>query len=434
LVLDTKDDEDVLYYGTGFIGGRASILGPADQLVISVEGETKPGTIFKIPLSDTQSFGDNTYIHFITKEEKEARKKGSDFVFNEVKGLELDFDLDITEDAEVEIIIDKNSGHSLKGRGRGGLLVEINTNGKFNMWGDFSVFEGVYNFAYGGLIQKEFTVQPGGTIAWDGEPLKAQIDMLATYKTQANPSPLLDNPINRKISVELDINLTGDLEQPKPEFSFKFPTVNSTVKSELQYRLESENDRQNQALYLLSTGAFSRGLNELNFSGTIAERLNGIINGIFTTSDSKVNIGINYEAAEKRPDYQTSDRVGVTLQTQISDRVLINGKVGVPIGGAGAAGTVIAGDVEIDFLLNEEGTLTAKVFNRENSIRNFGEAIGYTQGIGLSYNVDFDTFKELIRNLFKKAKKEEEFSIEKEEVKDTNSIPEFITIKPLSQQ
>jgi hypothetical protein len=434
LVLDTKDDEDVLYYGTGFIGGRASILGPADQLVISVEGETKPGTIFKIPLSDTQSFGDNTYIHFITKEEKEARKKGAEFVFNEVKGLELDFDLDITEDAEVEIIIDKNSGHSLKGRGRGGLLVEINTNGKFNMWGDFSVFEGVYNFAYGGLIQKEFTVQPGGTIAWDGAPLKATINMNAIYKTQANPSPLLDNPINRSIPVELNINLIGNLERPDQIYDFKFPNVNSTIKSELQYRLESENDRQNQALYLLTTGAFSRGLNELNFSGTIAERLNGIIGGILTTGDSKVNIGINYEAAENRPDYQTSNRVGVTLQTQISDRVLINGKVGVPIGTADASNAVIAGDVEIDFLLNEEGTLTAKVFNRENSIRNFGEAIGYTQGLGLSYNVDFDTFKELIRSLFKKAKKEEEITIEKEEVKDSNSLPEFITIKAPSKE
>ncbi|WP_372755128.1 translocation/assembly module TamB domain-containing protein [Mariniflexile sp.] len=423
LVLDTKEAEDQLYYGTGFVGGRASIKGPTEQLVISVVGETRPGTVFKIPLSDTESFGDNSYINFITKEEKLARKQGKEVVYNEIKGLELDFDLDITEDAEVEIIIDKNSGHSLKGRGRGGLLVEINTNGKFNMWGDFSVFEGVYNYAYAGLIQKEFTVQPGGTIAWEGDPLDALLNMRAIYKTQANPSPLLDNPINRSIPVELDISLTGNLERPTPIYDFKFPTVNSTIKSELQYRLESEADRENQALYLLSTGSFSRGLSELNFSGTIAERLNGIINGIFTTTDSKLNIGLNYEAGENRPDYQTDDRFGFTLQTQISDRVLINGKVGVPVGGAGASETVIAGDVEINFLLNDEGTLTANVFNRENSIRNFGEAVGYTQGIGLSYNVDFDTFKELLYNLFKSAKKEEEITIENEDNNSKNIIP-----------
>ncbi|GAA4934676.1 translocation/assembly module TamB domain-containing protein [Algibacter agarivorans] len=431
LVLDTKESEESLYYGTGFIGGRARISGPTDQLVISVVGETKRGTVFKIPLSDAESFGDNSFIHFITKEEKEARKEGAEVVFEEIRGLELDFELDVTEDAEVEIIIDKNTGHSLKGRGIGGLLVEINTNGKFDMWGDFAVFEGVYNFAYGGIIQKEFTVQPGGTIAWEGDPLKAQIDMLAIYKTQANPSPLLDNPINRSIPVELNIAIRGDLEQPKPEFSFEFPNVSSTIKSELQYRLESDEDKQNQALYLISTGSFSRGLNEVNFSGTIAERLNGIINGIFTSADSKLNIGLNYEAGQNRPDYQTDDRFGVTLQTQISDRVLINGKVGVPVGGA--TETVIAGDVEIDFLLNEEGTLTAKVFNRENSIQNFGEQIGYTQGVGLSYNVDFDTFKELLQKLFKKSKKEEEQVLGKTENGDGNALPEYISIKSSSE-
>lgn len=429
LVLDTQETDDALYYGRGFIGGEAKIFGPTDQLTISVVAQTKPGTVFKIPLNDTESFGDNTFIRLVSKEEKEAKNKNKAYIFDDIKGLELDFDVDITEDADLEIIIDKSTGHSLKGNGRGGILVEINTNGKFDMWGDFSVFKGVYNFAYGGLVQKQFIVQPGGSINWEGDPLKARIDMLAIYKTQANPSPLLDNPINRSIPVELNIALTGELEQPDPEFSFEFPNVNSAVKSELQYRLDSPEDMQNQALYLISTGSFSRGLNELNFSGTIAERLNGIINGIFSNGDGKLNLGLNYEAGQNRPDYQTNDRVGLTLQTQISDRVLINGKVGVPIGGSDATNTVVAGDVQIEFLLNEEGTLVAKVFNRENSIQNFGEQIGYTQGVGLSYNVDFDTFKELLQNLFK-SKKEAQPN---EEIIEENTSPDFITHKQTSQ-
>ncbi len=434
LVLDTKETEEALYYGTGFIGGNASIKGPTEELVINVIGETKRGTVFKIPLSDAESFGDNSFIHFITKEEKIAKEQGVDIAFEEVKGLELNFDLDITEDAEVEIIIDKSTGHTLKGRGVGGLLVEINTNGKFNMWGDFSVFEGIYNFAFGGLVQKQFIVQPGGTLAWEGEPLKARINMDAIYKTSANPSPLLDNPINRSIPVELKISLIGVLEQPEPQFEFQFPTANSSIKSELQYRLDSESERENQALYFLASGgAFqNRGSSDLNFSGTIAERLNGIVNGIFSSENGKFDFGFNYEVGENRPDYKTDDRVSATIQTKISDKVLFNGKLGVPVGGA--TETVIAGDVEINFLLNEEGTLTAKVFNRENSIRNFGEKIGYTQGVGLSYNVDFDTFKELIQNLFKKKPKlEAELSNESEKDEEDTS-PDFITHKSSSKK
>ena len=41
-----------------------------------------------------------------------------------------------------------------------------------------------------------------------------------------------------------------------------------------------------------------------------------------------------------------------------------------------------------------------KFFNRENSIQNFGEQIGYTQGVGLSYNIVFDNLKELFNELF----------------------------------
>ena len=433
LVLDKKEDEEELYYGTGFIGGSANIFGPADQLRINVIGETKPGTVFVIPLNDNESFGDNSFIRFLSPEEKQAKLEGREVVIEDITGLELDFDLEVTQDAEIEIVMDKESGSTIRGRGEGGLLVEINTNGKFNMYGDFSVFEGVYNFRYADVIQKDFSVVPGGTLAWDGDPLKARIDIEAIYNTQANPSPLLDNPINRRIPVNLGLHLTGELEKPDIDYNFEFPNLSSTVKSELNYRLESNDDRSNQALYLLATGSFSNRLNDINITGTIEERLNGIINGILSNGDNKLNIGLNVELGENTPEYQTDDRLGVTLQTKISDRVLINGKVGVPIGGVNE--TVIAGDIQIDFLLNEEGTLTAKVFNRENSIRNFGEEIGYTQGIGIAYNVDFDSFKELLQIIFtgknKRKNKEEVDNKQKEDaVKDDNGyLPDNMTFK-----
>ena len=72
-------------------------------------------------------------------------------------------------------------------------------------------------------------------------------------------------------------------------------------------------------------------------------------------------------------------------------------KIGVPIGGIEE--TLIIGDVQIDFILNEDGTLRAKVFNRENEFRYIGDELGYTQGIGLSYKVDFQTFRSLLSKI-----------------------------------
>ena len=45
----------------------------------------------------------------------------------------------------------------------------------------------------------------------------------------------------------------------------------------------------------------------------------------------------------------------------------------------------------------------AKVFNRENEFRFIGDKLGYTQGLGLSYNVDFQTFRGLIKSLLQKS-------------------------------
>ncbi|WP_317172466.1 translocation/assembly module TamB domain-containing protein [Gelidibacter maritimus] len=431
LVLNTDDAEDALYYGTAFMNGTASINGPTDQLVIEVDGSTSQGTVFKIPLNDVESFGDNSYIHFLSPEEKAARLKGESITETQVKGLELKFDLDVNQNADIEIVIDRNSGSTIQGSGEGNLLFEINTNGKFKMWGDFAVFKGIYNFSYGGLIQKNLVVEPGGSIIWEGDALKAQINLKAIYKTEANPSVLLDNPINRSIPVNVEINLSGQLEQPTPDFNLAFPNASSTVRSELEYRLETKESRENQALFLLATGSFA---SEISLGqqayGTIADRVNSLFNDLLSSDDDKLKLGLNFQAGEQTPDYRSDDRLGLTLSTKISDRVLFNGKVGVPIGGVNE--TVIAGDAEIELLLNEDGTLSAKFFNRENNIRNFGEEIGYTQGVGLSYNVEFDTFRELLRIIFSgKNRKDNNTTIKNENVgtREENLLPEYVKMK-----
>lgn len=430
LVLNTNESEDALYYGTAFVDGNINIKGPTDQLVIKAEVSTEEGTVFKIPLNDTEAFGDSSFIHFLSPEEKEARLKGEIVSgVNDIKGLEMDFDLSVNENAEIEIVIDKDSGSTIKGRGNGGLLAQINTNGKFNMYGDFIVTEGIYNFIYGGLVQKEFKVLSGGTLVWEGDPLQAEINIKAVYdKIQANPSILLDNPINRSIPVEVEIHLTGQLEKPDPTFNLRFTNVNSTLNSELLYRLDDNESRQFQALSLLATGSFR---SELSFDaqdafGLVSDRFQSMLNEMLSSGDGKFDVGLDFQIGANNPKYETDSRVGLTLSTRLSDRILINGKVGVPIGGVSE--TVIAGDFEVEVLLNEDRTLSLKFFNRENSIQNFGEQIGYTQGVGLSYNVEFDNLKELFEKIFRGNKNT---ALKKDEIdpKTESALPEFMNFK-----
>ncbi|WP_245967300.1 translocation/assembly module TamB domain-containing protein [Ulvibacterium marinum] len=411
LILDTAFEEEVLYYGTGFINGQGRIFGPTNALTIKVDAETARGTSLKIPLSDVASVGDYSFINFI--ERNSIKTIEEQRILEDFEGLELEFDLVVTPDAEVEIVTDRKTGSSLKGTGEGILLIRINTRGKFEMFGDFVVVTGEYNYRFGGIIDKTFTVRPGGTIIWDREPLEAQLQLEAVYSLNANPAPLLDDPgYTRRIPTQVVTKLTGELESPDIEFNVEFPGTNTIVQSELEYRLQDPTVEERNALFLLAQGSFvsdQSGINRQAVTGNLLQSASGLLNQVLGGENDKFNLGLSYEQGvlDRNADVQTENRIGVTVSTQISDRILFNGRVGVPVGGASE--TVVAGDFEIQLLLNEEGTLSAKFFNRENEIQEFfAQRQGYTQGAGLSYEVDFNSFKELFRRVVGKTETQED--------------------------
>jgi hypothetical protein len=426
LALDTKDSEDAAYYGTAFIDGTAKLKGPTNGLLIEVKAKSETGTSIKIPINNSESVGNKSFMHFLSPAEKNNLKNGIFNATREYKGLELKFDLDITPVAEIEVILDRETGHGMKATGNGTLLLEINTLGKFNMIGDFQVYEGNYNFKYRGLIDKRFEVKKYSTIVWEGDPLRARLDLEAIYKTSANPSVLLDNPsINRRVPVEVGIGITGSLSSPEPDFQINFPTVSSVLKSEIQTKLGDKDIRQTQALTLLSTGGFlsQDGVDQNALTRNLFETAGGIFDDIFQNPDDKLKVGIDIVSADRTPGREVDGSVGFTVSTQINERITVNGKLGVPVGGINES--AIVGNVEVQYRVNEDGSMNLRVFNRENNINYIGEGIGYTQGIGVTYEVDFNTFQELVNRFFKKHKVDK-LSVQTL-VPDSDPNPEYIS-------
>ena len=401
LALDTPAEESVLYYGTTFIDGGATIVGPADELVIDVTARTQKGTTFKIPISDVATVGDDSFIRFISPEEKTARINGTTFVPDEIKGLTVNFDLDINDQAEVEILVDPANNSKFKGRGTGLMFIEINTLGKFKMWGEFVVIQGNYDFKYGGIVDKTIDVVPGGRISWNGAADEAQLDLTAKYRVEdVNPSALLDNPsLNSTIDVEVLLNLTGQIMQPELDFQLDFPNVSSAVRDELNVKLNEREQRQLQAIYLAATGAF-QGDGGQNIVGTLTERVNKLVADLLADSDSKFKILPTIGTRQVDLNAQLEYNVGVQISTQISERVLINGKVAVPVGGANDS--AVAGDIQVQWLVNDDGSLRMNFFNRQADLQFIGEDQIFEQGAGASYTVDFSTFQELFFKLFGK--------------------------------
>ena len=195
-----------------------------------------------------------------------------------------------------------------------------------------------------------------------------------------------------------------------PTFDLIFPETKGAIKSELDYYLNDYEKKQSQAISLITQGTFideytSSLISSQVITNNLFQRASGIIDEIFTNPDDKMNIGINYSQGDKfaASSLLNRDRIGLTLKSEISDRILINGKIGVPVSGTDE--NVILGNVQIDFLLNESGSLKARIFNKENEFQFFGDEIGFTQGIGIQYDVEFNNFKELLKKIKKNNKK-----------------------------
>ncbi|MHB0756470.1 translocation/assembly module TamB domain-containing protein [Polaribacter sp. M15] len=413
VALDTKDSEEALYYGTIFMDGSVSITGLTDQITIDVNAKTNPNTTFVVPLKDVETVDSYSLIHFKTdKTNTEERQR--ELAKEAIKGLDLNIDIEVTKDAEAQVVIDEENGSQLTGRGAGNLQIRINTRGKFNMFGDFRIDNGVYDFKYGGIINKPFIIQKGGTVSWSGNPYEANLDVTAIYKAKANPGVLLQNfNTNRKEEIDLVTRITGGLFDSKQELDIQLTNVDPTIASELEFILNDNNvnEKTTQFISLLAFGSF-RNPDRVSFdvnntlAGTASSAIAGAFSSLLNSPDSKFQLGLDYQQGEVNDidRLNIDNQVDLSVSTQLSDRVIINGKVGVPVGSETQSSVI--GEVKIEVLLNTEGNFRGVIFNRQNEIQYSQQEEGYTQGAGFSYQVNFNTLSGLLRKIGLKKEKE----------------------------
>jgi hypothetical protein len=416
LALNTPETEDALFYGTGYMEGLALFTGDFDNLNITVSGKSRPGTKIIIPMSDIKTVETSRLIHFKNPNKNQIlideniRKKLSE----NLKGLTMNFDFDIDKNAEIKIVIDKATGSYLQGTGKGNIIMDIDTKGLFNMYGDYVVNSGIYNFKYGLIINKPFNVKSGGSISFDGNPYKAELDIEAVYTVKANPKTILpEYNSNKNIPVELTTKISGELFNSFQEFDISIPNAGIDLASELDFVL-SKQDSGNiiQFVSLLAFGSFINP-DKTDYLGTVNsfgnDRISDItatfsnaLMEIFSDPDDKIQFGIDYTQGNQNiENFKTENQLGVSFSTKLgkNENIIINGEVNVPTGSQTNAN--IAGNVSAELPINKKENLFLRMFNRQNEIQYTDEEEGYTQGIGVLWNYDFDKV-----DLKKKRKKE----------------------------
>jgi hypothetical protein len=271
-------------------------------------------------------------------------------------------------------------------------------------------------------MNKQFNVENGGKLMFNGNLDDAEIDLKAIYKLKASLYDIrLEDKYKERIPVECQLLLTGKLFNPLIGFNIYLPTADEETRSYLRNVVSTQEELSRQFLYLLvmnsfySDPSFGSSVSSSAVSGTDAmkvttyEMLSSQLSNWLSQISNDFDIGFVY-----RPGYNeiNPQEVEVALSTQLlNDKVVINGNFDVR--GTSQADNrteQITGDFDAEIKITEK--LRFKVFNRYNNPYT-GKGVDYTQGIGVFFREDFDRFRDLFRRKTKpEAKKEEETKAE----------------------
>lgn len=431
MVLNTKPKDNDKFYGTAFITGIATIKTASNLTSIDVSLKTDRNTRLFVPLNKSETVSEYSFIEFVSPdavaESDPEPVKNVQMPVSSRAGIDLNIDLEITPDAEIQIIFDETVGDVIKASGSGNLNVNFAKKGNLEISGDYIIESGDYLFTLGNVLNKSFSIENGGKLSFSGDINNAEIDLKAIYKLKASLYEILqDERFNERIPVECQIILTGKLFNPVVSFNIDLPSADEQRKTYLSNVITTEEELSRQFLYLLVMNSFYSDPNRISLTGssplinvpgikgtsamavTTTEMLSHQLSNWLSQISNDFDIGFVY-----RPGYKdiNAQEVEVALSTQLlNNRVTINGNFDVR-GTEGISGTSdkITGDFDIEYKITEK--LRFRFFNRFNNPYT-GKGAPYTQGFGLFFMKDFDKFSDLFRkNAKSDMKKEEEPSI-----------------------
>lgn len=404
LMLNTNLLLNEYYYGKAFVSGDIDIKGPTSDLKMLINVKTNRGTQFFIPVdgpTEINPMGFVDFVRFVDIEKEDTTKR----LVGETSGLSLQFNVDVTPDAEVIMIMDQRTGEAIRGNGRGNLRFNLDPQGNISLFGNLEISRGEYLFTLGGLVRKRFLIEPGGSITFNGDPYEALLDLSSRYVTRTSLNGAVADPTIAAVRTEVNLllKLYGPLLNPEISFEIKLPNVAPGIQAEVADRFADPNRLTQQAFSLLALNSFyadDLGLDAQvggGLANTTIDVFANQVNNFLSRYVKVVDIAINYTGEGVTGASQEEFEVAVS-QRLFEDRVSINGVVGVPLG---ANQNQLAGDVEVEVMLTEDGRVRAKAFNRSYQNNLLIEQTGlYSQGVGLFYRTDFNRRRELLRRIF----------------------------------
>ena len=414
LMVDTDARHNTIYYGTGLVTGLAHLHGPVNDITMDISARTNRGTRIFLPLGNSGEVRQSHFISFVRQDEE---KDMQPFLLPEMPGsLTVNFDLEVTPEAELQLFFDNQFGDIIRGRGEGDLRLEVRSDGTFYIYGDYQIQDGEYLFTLQNIINKRFRIEQGSNIRWTGDLNEADVYLRAAYRLRTSLydlfagegiDPAAMEVYRRRVPVETMLILEEKLFNPDISFEIIIPGGDENMREMIERLITTEQEMNRQVFSLLILNRFMpTTIDQYNTAlgygvgSTSSELLSNQLSNWLSQISSDFDIGVNYRPGDEI----SSQELELALSTQLfDDRVIIDGNFGVA-GNQTATGQTtqgtnqIIGDVNIEVMVTPEGKLRVKAFNRSNTFDIINTNAPYTQGIGVFYRREFDSLNELFRS------------------------------------
>jgi hypothetical protein len=454
--------DNKLFYGQLYIDTRVKIRGDMNKPVVdaSLTVNDKTDMTFVLPTTDPSVEDRKGVVEFVNKnpdlDSILYAKQLDSLRKSELTGLDLTATLNVSKNANFNIVIDERNGDVVHIKGEAQLSAGIDPSGKINLTGTYTVNEGSYQLAYG-PVNRLFRFKRGSTIVWNGDPTNANVDLTAIYVANVPPIDLVEDystgtdaqgtMYKQKLPFNVNLNLRDQLLTPKISFDIVLPDSNYTVQQSVidavHTRLDQirrdPNEMNKQVLGVLVLGHFI-GDNPLQSQGGSAGVEGAVRNSVSSLLSNQLNklagnfiggVDLNFDL-QSGQDYSSGTEQNRTdLNVGLSKRFL-NDRLTVTIGNnfqlegkqqPGQSSSTIAGNVSVNYRLTKDGRYALRAYRRDQYIVIQGQVI--ETGVGFTVNVDYNRFKEIFsknspeeRALLRQRKREEKEKKEQQEQKE----------------
>ncbi len=418
--LSTTESMNEYFYGSAFATGSMNIKGPFNNLLLDINVIPAEKTALHIPLSSSSTATQTNLLTF-----KEPAKNTAvdpyELMMQSMKKekkaasqLQVKLGANMNTNADMFIEINKSLGDIIKANGSGNISLDINpAKDVFDIFGDYNINQGNYKFVLSGFgfAAKDFVIQPGGVIHFNGDISNTTINLTATYKTKAAINTLIadTSAVSTRRNVNCEIIMSGNLMNPTLAFNIDIPDLDPTTKVRVESALNTEGKIQKQFAALLISGGFlpdeQSGItnNSTILYSNVSEMLSNQINNILQQLGIPLDLGLNYQPGERG----TTDIFDVAVSTQLfNNRLLINGNIGNDPYASSSNNRSVIGNVDVEYKLDKSGRLRLTVFS--HAADQYSNYLDDSQrsGIGVSYQQEFNKVRDIFR---RKSKEQKEY-------------------------